>query len=158
MKATIFKIALLIIAIIVGFMYYGCESNPINPVEKDRSAIPLMETTIYTETFTQKYTTQNVFYSDGILNVGDTSGYGESYQITDITGFEIYPLPYFNELPFLNIAINMNLESYTYITTKVSYWDYEGTINVDDTLGCGESFPLNEITSFEIYPLTNKIK
>ena len=39
MKATIFKIALLIIAIIVGFMYYGCESNPINPVEKDRSVM-----------------------------------------------------------------------------------------------------------------------
>ena len=33
MKATIFKIALLIIAIIVGFMYYGCESNPCDPVE-----------------------------------------------------------------------------------------------------------------------------
>ena len=30
---TIFKIALLIIAIIVGFMYYGCESNPCDPVE-----------------------------------------------------------------------------------------------------------------------------
>ena len=35
MKATIFKIALLIIAIIVGFMYYGCESNPCDPVEKE---------------------------------------------------------------------------------------------------------------------------
>ena len=34
MKATIFKIALLIIAIIVGFMYYGCESNPCDPVEE----------------------------------------------------------------------------------------------------------------------------
>ena len=147
---------LILVIFLIGII--GCENNIVDSTIQDKSEIPLMETTIYTETFTQKYTTQNVFYSDGILNVGDTSGYGESYQITDITGFEIYPLPYFNELPFLNITINMNLESYTYITTKVSYWDYEGTINVDDTLGCGESFPLNEITSFEIYPLTNKIK
>jgi len=32
---TIYKIALLIVAIIVGFMYYGCESNPCDPVEED---------------------------------------------------------------------------------------------------------------------------
>ena len=147
---------LILVIFLIGII--GCENNIVDSTIQDKSEIPLMETTIYTETFTQKYTTQNVFYSDGILNVGDTSGYGESYMITDITGFEIYPLPYLDELPFLNIAINMNLETYIYISTKISYWDYEGTINVDDTLGCGESFPLNEITSFEIYPLTNKIK
>ena len=144
------------IYLILIVLIIGCSENPINPVEKDKGEIPLMESTIYTETFTQKYTTQNVFYSDGILNIGDTSGYGESYQITDITGFEIYPLPYFDELPFLNITININSESYTHITTKISYWDYEGTINVNDTLGCGEAFPLEIITSFEIYPLINK--
>ena len=31
---TIYKVALLIVAIIVGFMYYGCESNPCDPVEE----------------------------------------------------------------------------------------------------------------------------
>ena len=34
MKTT-YKIALLIVAIIVGFMYYGCESNPCDPVEEE---------------------------------------------------------------------------------------------------------------------------
>ena len=145
---------LILVIFLIGII--GCENNPIISIQKDKSEIPLMESTIYTETFTQKYITQNVFYSDGILNVGDTSGYGESYMIIDIIGFEIYPLPYLDELPFLNIAINMNLETYIYISTKISYWDYEGTINVNDTLGCGESFPLDEITSFEIYPLIKK--
>ena len=32
---TIYKVVLLIVAIIVGFMYYGCESNPCDPVEED---------------------------------------------------------------------------------------------------------------------------
>lgn len=157
MKKEIWKIALLIIAIIIGFMYYGCESNPSDStVQREKSDIALMEITIYTETFTQKYTTQLVFYSDGVLNIDDTSGYGESYNITDITGFEIYPLSYLGGISFINISININLEAYIFISTKVSYWGYEGMINVNDTLGCGESFPLNEITSFEIYPLINK--
>ena len=37
MKATIFKIALLIIAIIVGFI--GCESNPCDPVEDSKNSV-----------------------------------------------------------------------------------------------------------------------
>jgi len=36
---TIYKIALLIVAIIVGFMYYGCESNPCDPVEEPKNSV-----------------------------------------------------------------------------------------------------------------------
>ena len=52
---TIYKIALLIVAIIVGFMYYGCESNPCDPVEKE------------TDTF-EKQENVNIFCDSRILN------------------------------------------------------------------------------------------
>ena len=97
MKATIFKIALLIVAIIVGFMYYGCESNPCDPVEEiDISrGLPLIEIVIHTSTSTERFVTRRVTYfkSDDMLNIDDTSGCGESFPIEVITGFEIYPLP-----------------------------------------------------------------
>ena len=38
MKTT-YKVVLLIVAIIVGFMYYGCESNPCDPVEKETQIV-----------------------------------------------------------------------------------------------------------------------
>ena len=97
MKATIFKIALLIIAIIVGFMYYGCDNNPCDPVEETDISrdLPMMEIVIHTETSTERFVTQRVTYfkSDDMLNIDDTSGCGESFPIEVITGFEIYPLP-----------------------------------------------------------------
>ena len=98
MKATIFKIALLIIAIIVGFMYYGCESNPCDPVEEPKNnnvELPLIEIVIHTETSSERFVTQRITYfkSDDMLNIDDTSGCGESFPIEVITGFEIYPLP-----------------------------------------------------------------
>jgi len=52
---TIYKIALLIVAIIVGFMYYGCESNPCDPVEEE------------TDTF-EKQENVNIFCDSRILN------------------------------------------------------------------------------------------
>jgi len=54
MKTT-YKIVLLIVAIIVGFMYYGCESNPCDPVEKE------------TDTF-EKQENVNIFCDSRILN------------------------------------------------------------------------------------------
>ena len=54
MKTT-YKVVLLIVAIIVGFMYYGCESNPCDPVEKE------------TDTF-KKQGNVNIFCESKVLN------------------------------------------------------------------------------------------
>ena len=61
MKATIFKIALLIIAIIVGFMYYGCESNPINPVERETDNVENYKLQIEIYNGSRSIFTQTVF-------------------------------------------------------------------------------------------------
>jgi len=57
MKTT-YKVVLLIVAIIVGFMYYGCESNPCDPVEETKDNISILA---------EKYNIE-IVYEENIFN------------------------------------------------------------------------------------------
>ena len=89
----IFKIALLIIAIIVGFMYYGCESNPCDPVEDSKNSV---------------YASVMIFQEYGYCD--STGCYGESVLLYEKTIDEL-----------IMIAENFNTQDYYRIMNGVKY-------------------------------------
>ena len=60
------------------------------------------------------------------------------------------------ELPLIEIVIHTETSSERFVTQRITYFKSDDMLNIDDTSGCGESFPIEVITGFEIYPLPNK--
>ena len=108
MKATIFKIALLIIAIIVGFMYYGCESNPCDPVEDSKNSV---------------YASVMIFQEYGYCD--STGCYGESVLLYEKTIDEL-----------IMIAENFNTQDYYRIMNGVKYSTTAFVIFYDTNTEC----------------------
>ena len=108
MKATIFKIALLIIAIIVGFMYYGCESNPCDPVEDSKNSV-----------YASVMVVQEYGYCDS------TGCYGESVLLYEKT---------IND--WVMVAENFNTQDYYRIMNGIKYSTTAFVIFYDSDIEC----------------------